>query len=91
MSPLSSDGSCGSQGGRLDRINGGKRRSRESQKTTLGSQRTYLKTGIVIAKKKSQLTLSQGILKKGVVINDVDDDDEVKTNVTELCNSNTEY
>jgi hypothetical protein len=30
------------------------------------------------------------MLKKGVVIDDVDDDDEVKTSVTEPCNSNTE-
>ncbi len=35
---LRSDGSRGSQAGRLDRINGGLRRSRESQKTTLGAK-----------------------------------------------------
>jgi hypothetical protein len=39
--PFRSDGSCGSQAGRLDRVGGGQRRLNESQKTTLGSQGNY--------------------------------------------------
>jgi hypothetical protein len=53
MSPLRSDGSCGSQAGRLSRMSGGQRHPNESEKMTLGSQGTYLKMGRVAAQKVS--------------------------------------
>ncbi len=59
-SPLRSDGSHGHQVGRLDCINGGQRRWRESQEMTLERQRTYLKTGIVTAWKKVNLLFHRG-------------------------------
>jgi hypothetical protein len=49
LSPFRSDGSSGCQVGILDHVNGDQRLSRESQKTTLASRGTYLKTGIVTA------------------------------------------
>ncbi len=51
--PLRSDGSHGNQARRLDCINSGKRHSNESQRDSL---------------KKSQLSLSQAMLKKGYVM-----------------------
>jgi hypothetical protein len=56
----------------------------ESWKTTLGSQGTSPKTAIMTALKKGQLTLPQGMMKKGDdVAVDEDDDDAVRTSVSQ--------
>jgi hypothetical protein len=69
--------------GRLSSRNGGQRCSRESQKTALGSQETYLKQAWRQPKKESTYsTLSQGMLKKGDVVDDADDSDDVKTSAS---------
>jgi hypothetical protein len=72
-SPFRIDVSPGWQEGRLDHVNSGQKRSRESQKTTLGSQGTYLNRQSD-SLKKSQLTLSQGMLKRWDDYDDVDDE-----------------
>jgi hypothetical protein len=51
---------------------------------TLGGQGTYLKNRHSGSLKKSQLTLSQGVLKKEDVIDDADDD-AVRTSVSKNC------
>ncbi len=67
----------GSQAARLDRMSGGQRHSYESCKNDLGSQGTYKKKAEWQPGKKSQLTLSQGMLKRWDVEDDADD--EVRT------------
>ncbi len=61
---------------------------RESWKTTLGSQRNLTKNRHSDSLKKSRLTLSQGMMKKGdVIVVADDDDDEVKPMCHEMVDS----
>jgi hypothetical protein len=63
-------------------MRGGQRRSRESWKTTLESQGTYLENWNNDSLKKVQITLSQGKKKKGDDVADDEDDNEVRTNMS---------
>jgi hypothetical protein len=63
LGPLRSGSSCGSKAGWLDCVTGGQRRLNESQKTSLGSQETYLKTSRVTVQKES-LNLYLEMLKR---------------------------
>jgi hypothetical protein len=69
--------------GRLYSLNGGLRCSTESWKTTLGSQGTLLKNRYSDSLKKSQLTLSQGMMKKEDVAVHADNDEEVRTSASQ--------
>jgi hypothetical protein len=55
-------------------VNGGQRPSNESRRMTLGSQGTYFLNGQGDGPKKSQLTHSQEMLKRGDDDDDVDDE-----------------
>ncbi len=71
-------------GGRLDLVRGGQRCSRESWKTTLGSQGTYSENWHRVSLKKVQLSLSQGQEEEGDEVADNEDyDDVVRTSVSQ--------
>ncbi len=66
--------------GRLDSINGGQRHSNGKVENNSRKPRELLKNLHRDSLKKSEVTLSQGMLKKGEVNFDADaDDDEVRT------------
>jgi hypothetical protein len=59
-------------------VNSGQRRSRESRKNYSRKPRDLLKNRLSKSLKKSQLTLSQEMLKKGDIVDDADNIDEVR-------------
>ncbi len=65
-------------------MRGGKTRSRESWKTTLGSKGAQSENQLSDSLKKVQLTLSQGKKKKGDEVDDDEgDDDAVRTSLSQ--------
>jgi hypothetical protein len=73
--------------GRLDHFNGGQRHSRVELENNSREPRDLTKNRHSDSLKKSQLTLSQGMMRKGDVIvvadDDDDDDNEVRTSASQ--------
>jgi urease accessory protein UreE len=73
-------------GKRLDRINSGQRHSKGELENNSRKPRDLTLKRHSNGLKKSQLSLSQGILKKGDVVVIADDDDiKVRTSVSQNC------
>jgi hypothetical protein len=82
LSPLRSDGSHDGQVGACTSLTVTKGAPKESWKTILGSKGIKRKQHS-ISLKKSQLTLSEGMTKKGDVVVVGDDNDEVRMRMSQ--------